>query len=159
MTLEWDFWAKLLFFLGFVWWAIKWTARNLRAQIGPTMPTRSDVADLSGSHVESIVTHGLATRAQLLEMSAKERQLLSEAALALEMRATRTASPAVADSPAAAVTGARPPRTHCPKCGLLVENWPARIPWRVECAGCGSELVLRREGERVILNYLVIEAR
>src|SRR5690606_31561387 len=105
---------------------------------------------------ESIVAHGLATRTQLLEMSAKERQLLSEAALALEMRAARTASRAATESTeesTSATRGRRPPRTHCPRCGVLVENWPARIPWRVECVGCGGELVLRQEGERVILNY------
>jgi len=142
MTLEWDFWAKLLFFLGFVWWAIKWTARNLRAQIGPTMPSRDDFVGLSADSAESIVASGFATRAQLAGMSAKEQRLLADAAQALHTRESRVAAEELP-----------PPHAHCPHCGRLVDNWPAHMPWRTECAGCGSGLLVRRDGPRVVLSY------
>ena len=141
--LSWAQTTTLFFFGGFVWWAIRWTGRNLRSQIGERRPNAQRNA-LSPLEVDAIVARRLATPVELFNMSAAEQRLLAETAIAM-VTATQQIPTLAIDS--------TPPRAFCPHCGTFVENWPAQVPWRCECATCGAAIVLRRDGQRVVLSY------
>jgi hypothetical protein len=141
--LSWEQMGTVLFFGGFSWWAIKWAGRNLRAQIGESGVGRVR-RELSQDAIDAILARGLATPEQLFAMSADEQRLLGQTALALV-----TATQRVPDGETITVA----PRTHCPACGRLVENFPTEVPWRSTCDGCGCALLLRRDGQRLVLSY------
>ena len=141
--LSWVQTSTLVFFGGFVWWAIRWTGRNLRSQIGHGhRTTRRN--ELTPQEVDAIVARRLASPAELFQMSAAEQRLLAQAAVAM-VAATQRIPTAAIDS--------TPPPAFCPHCGTFVENWPAEIPWRCGCVTCGAALVLRRDGQRLVLSY------
>lgn len=146
LPMRWDQIATILFFGGLSWWAVKWAGRNLRAQIGESRPAGERSA-LSREAVDAIVARGLASRELLFQMSPAEQQLLAQAALALGT-VRGTANGPLADSAEIAA-----PSAHCPRCGTFVENWPREVPWRCDCAHCSAQLVLRRDGTRLVLSY------
>lgn len=137
--------GTILFFGGFSWWAIRLAGRNLRDQIvrGQTRPTKSV---LSSIEVDAIVSRKLASPVELFNMGAAEQRLLAQTAVAM---VTATQQIPVTEIALA------PPRAFCPACGTLVENFPEHVPWRCACAGCGTDLVLRLDGNRVVVTYLL----
>ena len=143
LGLSWEQIGTILFFGGFSFWAMKWAGRNLRALLGDSRAAPGRTA-LSKEQQDAIVARGLATPLQLFEMSPAEQALLAQAAVSLTSRG----SPGDAPAPAEAA-----PPVHCPQCGTLIEEWPRETAWRCICGGCGSTLVLRRDGKRLVLSY------
>ena len=143
--LSWRQIGTILFFGGFAWWAFRSAARNLRAQHGDS-GSRPKSTALSAMEIESVVSRGLAQPSELFNMSPSQQRFLAETAAAMGPLSARK-------SKADAIAEAAPPKTHCPNCGLLVENLPAQTPWRCDCIGCGVTLVLRRDAGRFILSY------
>ena len=62
LPLSWSQIGTLLFFGGFAWWALRWSGRNLRAQLGDR-GSRPRIAVLSADEVDAIVSRQLATPA------------------------------------------------------------------------------------------------
>lgn len=137
--------GTILFFGGFVVWTFRWVGRNLRAQIGESS-ARPKASPLSAIEIESVVARGLAQPAELFNMSPAQQRFLAETAASMDRIAPRP-------SQGAPPVDSAPPRTHCPACGVLVENLPQRTPWRCDCTACGAALVLRRDGPRFVISF------
>lgn len=99
---------------------------------------------LSQTEIDAIVARGLATPAELFLMEPERQRILAQTALMMVTAARET--PGGLHSAAA-------PDSWCPACGTKVENFPERLPWKAACVQCGSELVLRRDGARLLLSY------
>ena len=149
-----DLWARwsqlgaMIFFGGFALWAIIWAGRSLRAMLGEK-GTSLPRSELSQEAVDAIVSRGLATPVQLFSMTAQEQRVLAQTAIAM-VTATQMIPGGVADDSA--------PAAHCPHCGKLVRNFPGAVPWKCTCEGCGSTLLLWRDGGRLVFSYTPIVA-
>ncbi|MCC7001152.1 MAG: hypothetical protein IT357_03260 [Gemmatimonadaceae bacterium] len=105
---------------------------------------KSDRMALSQLEVDAIVSRGLATPAELFLMEPERQRILAQTALMMVTAAQQRPG---------ALTGMEAPETFCPHCGTKVENFPAALPWKAVCVGCQSELVLRRDGPRLLISY------
>ncbi|MFN0100355.1 MAG: hypothetical protein ACKVS7_16945 [Gemmatimonadaceae bacterium] len=99
---------------------------------------------LSQMEIDAIVSRGLATPAELFLMEPERQRILAQTALMLVTAAQQTPG---------GLQGSAAPESWCPACGTKVENFPERLPWKATCVRCGSELVLRRDGARLLLSY------
>lgn len=99
---------------------------------------------LSQVEIDAIVSRGLATPAELFLMEPERQRILAQTALMLVTAAQQTPG---------ALQGTTAPDAWCPACGTKVENFPDRLPWKARCVQCESELVLRRDGARLLLSY------
>ncbi len=143
LGLSWEQIGTILFFGGFSVWAMKWVGRNLRSQLGDSRNAPGRTA-LTKEQVDAVVGRGLASPVQLFAMSPAEQAMLARTALALASPSRPGAASALVEAP---------PPAHCPKCGTLIDEWPPDTAWRCLCGGCGSTIVLRRDGKRFILTY------
>ena len=82
LSISWRQLGTLLFFGGFAWWALRWSGRNLRAQLGD-QGSRPRISVLSSDEIEAIVSRQLATPVELFSMSAAEQRLLAQTAMSI----------------------------------------------------------------------------
>ncbi len=104
--------------------------------------------------VKELQARGLATPAQLVNMTEMERQLLfSTVAGAI----AREAEGDDAFRRVGARTAMRPeelPTLYCPLCGYHVERFSSTPPITGQCETCGAKVVVRRDAGRILLTVL-----
>lgn len=115
-----------------------------RIEGGDAAGKKADRMSLSQLEIDAIVSRGLATPAELFLMEPERQRILAQTALMMVTAAQQVPG---------ALTGMEAPETFCPHCGTKVENFPAALPWKAVCVGCQSELVLRRDGPRMLISY------
>lgn len=115
-----------------------------RIEGGDAAGRKPDRMSLSQVEIDAIVSRGLATPAELFLMEPERQRILAQTALMMVTAAQQVPG---------ALTGMEAPETFCPHCGTKVENFPAALPWKAVCVGCASELVLRRDGPRLLISY------
>lgn len=115
-----------------------------RIEGGDAAGRKPDRMSLSQLEIDAIVSRGLATPAELFLMEPERQRILAQTALMMVTAAQQVPG---------ALTGMEAPETFCPHCGTKVENFPAALPWKAVCVGCASELVLRRDGPRLLISY------
>jgi len=138
--------------------AIWLVGRRLRSNLGPVRSSDGGSAATGPSVppqlARELQARGLATSAQLANMTEMERQLLfSTVASAIagdgagddEFRST------------GARTAIRPediPTLFCPLCGYHIERFAATPPITGQCETCGTKVVVRRDGSRLMLTVM-----
>jgi len=115
-----------------------------RIEGGDAAGKKADRMSLSQLEIDAIVSRGLAAPAELFLMEPERQRILAQTALMMVTAAQQVPG---------ALTGMEAPETFCPHCGTKVENFPAALPWKAVCVGCQSELVLRRDGPRMLISY------
>jgi len=127
-----------------IWTVGRMTKRYLAGGDAARKPGARDA--LTQVEVDAIVSRGLATPAELFTMDPDKQRILAQTALMLVTAAQGL--------PTAGVPAA-PPETFCPHCAAPVTDFPPVLPWRATCRRCGTELVLRRDGPRLLLSYRI----
>jgi hypothetical protein len=134
---------------------IWWVGRKIRGDLGLPVAKGADdpSASLPPQVSRMLQQRGLATPAQLANMSALERQLLfSTMASAIE----KEAEPETSSRPSARAY-IRPeelPTLYCPTCSYRIERFTSTLPITGQCETCHAKVVVRRDGGRILLTVL-----
>jgi hypothetical protein len=139
--------------------AVIWrVGRRLRGELGP-LPGPAGTGSLARPPVPPEVARvlqqrGLATPAQLVNMSEAERQLLFSSVSSV---IGKDEEPDVAPR----LSGARAvvhsddfPALYCPTCGYRIERFTSTPPITGQCETCGARIVVRRDGARILLTVV-----
>lgn len=139
--------------------AVIWRAgRRLRGELGPR-PGPAGTGGLERPSVPPeaarvLQQRGLATPAQLANMTETERRLLFSSVSSVISREEETdIGPRL--SGARAVVGFDDlPALYCPTCGYRVERFTSTPPITGQCETCRARIVVRRDGARILLTVL-----
>lgn len=138
--------------------AIWLVGRRLRSDLGPLRSSGAGPIATGPSvppqMAKELQARGLVTSAQLANMTEMERQLLFSTV------ATTIARDGEGDE-AFRTTGARAairpediPTLYCPMCGYHIERFGSAPPITGQCETCGTKVVVRRDGARLLLTVL-----
>jgi hypothetical protein len=140
--------------------AVIWRAgRRLRGELGPLPGTEGTRGALERPSVPPEVARvlqqrGLATPAQLANMSETERQLLFSSVSGV---ITKEGEPDIGQRLSGARAVIRPdefPALYCPTCGYRIERFTGTPPITGQCETCRAKVVVRRDGARILLTVL-----
>lgn len=142
--------------------AVIWrVGRRLRGELGP-LPGAEGPGALARPSVPPEVARvlqqrGLATPAQLANMTETERQLLFSSVSSV---IGKNEEPGIGPRP----SGARAvihsddfPALYCPTCGYRVERFTSTPPITGQCETCHARIVVRRDGARILLTVLPLD--
>ena len=137
--------------------AVIWRAgRRLRSELGPLSAADGTRGTLERPSIPPQVARvlqqrGLATPAQLVNMSEMERQLLFSSVSEL---LTKEDEPDAPPRPSVTRELVRPdalPVLFCPACGYHLERFTSTPPVSGQCEMCRATVVVRRDGARLLL--------
>ena len=137
--------------------AIWMAGRRLRGDLGPPPTKELDVPagpSPSSSIVKELQARGLVTPAQLARMTDTERQLLFST---VASTIARQADGETAPRPSLERPVIRPdelPTIFCPLCSYRIEAFSSTPPITGQCETCGAKVVVRRDGQRILLTVL-----
>jgi hypothetical protein len=142
--------------------AIWLVGRRLRADLGPSRslgslaaPSAPSAPSASANVVRELQARGLATPAQLANMTETERQLLfATAASAINRTADAEERPPSART---AVSLQDLPPLFCPLCGYRLEQFTSVPPVTGMCETCKTRVIVRRDGARLLLTVVTAE--
>ncbi len=140
--------------------AVIWRAgRRLRGELGQPNGTDGERSPLQKPSMPPqaarlLQQRGLASPAQLAQMTETERQLLFNSVTeAISSESEPDALPRA--------SGARPvirpeeiPTLYCPTCSYRIERFTSTPPITGRCETCGARIVVRRDGARILLTVL-----
>ena len=140
------------FAVAFIWRA----GRSLRAELGPPAGTDAEGLPMPDPSAPPQVARmlqqrGLATPAQLANMTETERQLLFSS---MTSAINKEADPDAGARPSGARAVIRPeelPTLYCPTCSYRIERFSSTPPITGRCETCGAKVVVRRDGARILL--------
>lgn len=140
--------------------AVIWrVGRRLRGELGPrpgtdALPGVQDEPPVPPQVARVLQQRGLATPAQLANMSEAERQLLFSSVSSV---ISKDEEPDVGPR----LSGARAvihsddfPALYCPTCGYRIERFTSTPPITGQCETCGARVVVRRDGARILLTVV-----
>jgi DNA-directed RNA polymerase subunit RPC12/RpoP len=102
---------------------------------------------------------GLATPAQLANMTETERQLLFSTAAGVISRAGEPDTRLPGDAARPVVSLEALPVLYCPMCSYRIEQFTSAPPITGQCETCGTKLVVRRDASRLLLTVFPPNAR
>jgi hypothetical protein len=138
--------------------AIWLVGRRLRSDLGPLRSI--DAGPLStGPTVppqvaKELQARGLVTAAQLANMTETERQLLFSTVAATIAREGEGDEAFRTTGARAAIRPEDIPTLFCPMCGYHIERFGSTPPITGQCETCGTKVVVRRDGARLLLTVL-----
>jgi len=137
--------------------AIWLIGRRMRADLGPQRRSGSPL--VSGPSVppqvaRELQARGLVTAAQLANMTETERQLLFSTVAATIAREDEGDEAFRTTGARAAIRPEDIPTLYCPMCGYHIERFGSTPPITGQCETCGTKVVVRRDGSRLLLTVL-----
>jgi hypothetical protein len=139
--------------------AIWLVGRRVRADLGPlrTEGSSDPLAPGPGAPsqvVRELQARGLATSAQLANMTETERQLLFSTVAGAMAREADGDDAFQTVGARAAIRPEDIPTLYCPICGYHIERFGAMPPVTGQCETCGTKVVVRRDAGRLLLTVL-----
>lgn len=137
-----------------------WRAgRRLRGELGQPNGADGERSSLQNLSVPPqaarvLQQRGLASPAQLAQMSETERQLLFSS---VTDAINSESEPDTGPRPSGARPVIRPediPALYCPTCSYRIERFSSMPPITGRCETCGARIVVRRDGARILLTVL-----
>ncbi|MHB8839422.1 MAG: hypothetical protein ACYC7F_10780 [Gemmatimonadaceae bacterium] len=128
---------------------------SARGASGATLPGPS----ISPQVVKELQARGLATPAQLANMTEMERQLLFSTMASAISRPADDAERLPGAGARNVVSIEELPPIHCPLCGYRIEQFTSTPPITGKCETCGAKVVVRRDAARILLTVLAPQAR
>ncbi|MBW7932439.1 MAG: hypothetical protein H3C62_02260 [Gemmatimonadaceae bacterium] len=132
--------------------------RRMRAHLGLTGNSKSApmpdlrLPDASPPVARELQARGLVTSAQLATMTEAERTLLFSTMAGAVGRAP--VPQVVPPSARGAVRAQELPPLHCPLCSFRIERFTSTPPITGQCETCGTRVVVRRDGARLLLTVM-----
>lgn len=139
--------------------AVIWrVGRRLRGELGP-QPGPAGTGGLARPSVAPEVARvlqqrGLATPAQLANMSETERQLLFSSVSSVISRDEESDIEGRLAGARAVIRADDFPALYCPTCGYRVERFTSSPPITGQCETCSAKIVVRRDGARILLTVV-----
>lgn len=144
--------------LAVAFYAIWWAGRRLRSELGaPRSGARTPLtpdASVPSQVVKALQQRGLATPAQLANMSEMERHLLFSSMASAIREEADTEEKALSPSARAFVRPEELPTLYCPTCSYRIERFSSTPPITGQCETCGAKVVVRRDAGRILLTVL-----
>lgn len=137
--------------------AIWLVGRRLRGDLGPLRSSGVPLASgpsVPPQVVKELQARGLATAAQLANMSEMERKLLFSAVAGAIAREAEGDDAFRTVGGRAAIRPEDIPTLYCPLCGYHIERFGATPPITGQCETCGAKVVVRRDASRLLLTVL-----
>ena len=135
--------------------AIWHVGRRLRSELGPRTAAGGTRGALETPSIPPQVSRvlqqrGLATPAQLANMSELERQLLFRSVSWILAGEGELVAPQPSAGRAVAHSDALPD-LFCPTCGSRLRGFTGTLPITGECESCRAKVMVRRDGARLLL--------
>lgn len=138
--------------------AIWLVGRRLRSDLGPIRSSGAGPLAAGPSVppqvAKELQARGLVTSAQLANMTEMERQLLFSTVAATIAREGESDEAFRTTGARAAIRPEEIPTLYCPLCGYHIERFGATPPITGQCETCGTKVVVRRDGARLLLTVL-----
>jgi len=139
--------------------AVIWrVGRRLRGELGPLSgpagtgsPARSQVPPEVARVLQQ---RGLATPAQLVNMSEAERQLLFSSVSSVIGAVEESESGPRLSGVRAVIHSRDLEALYCPACGYRIERFTSTPPITGQCETCRARIVVRRDGARLLLTVV-----
>ena len=142
--------------------AIWLIGRRMRAYLGPLPGSGASPArgpSTPSQVVKELQARGLATPAQLANMTEMERQLLFST-MASAISRTADGDERLPGAARGSVMSLEElPPLFCPLCSFRIERFTSVAPITGQCETCGAAVVVRRDGARLLLTVHTSAAR
>ena len=140
--------------VGFIWWY----TRRLRRDLGPVRQAGAREPLIPPSVppqvVKALQQRGLASPAQLANMTEMERHLLFSTMANSIKQDVDGEEAAVPPSARRFIRPDELPTLYCPSCSFRIERFSSTPPITGKCETCGARVIVRRDGPRILLTVL-----
>jgi hypothetical protein len=136
--------------------AIWLIGRRMRAEMGLTRSSGGAASEPSvpSQVARELQARGLATPAQLANMTETERQLLFSTAAGAISRAADPPTRLSGETTRLVVNTDELPALFCPLCSYRIERFTSVPPITGQCETCGAKVVVRRDAARYLLTVV-----
>jgi hypothetical protein len=151
--------ALAVLVLGLALGAIWWIGQRLRGELGPPREAKGrglleQSAAVPPQVSKLLQQRGLATPAQLANMSEMERHLLFSTMASAIKEEVESETGGRGVSARAFIRPEELPTLYCPTCSYRIERFSSTPPITGQCETCGAKVVVRRDGGRILLTVL-----
>ncbi len=137
---------------------IIWYSRRLRGVLGANSSDARDplmaAPGVPSQVAKALQQRGLATPAQLANMTEMERHLLFSTMASTIQKDAEQESTTQPPSARAFIRAEELPTLYCPTCSYRIERFSSTPPLTGQCETCGARVIVRRDGGRILLTVL-----